>query len=369
MIDEVITSYVEGSHPRVTPRSGTSSNLWTALKTLYPISLTIDEAIEQAGGRTRPTSPASSSIEEIKADAQAAYDQREEDLGAEVLRELERRVLLSVLDRKWREHLYEMDYLREGIGLRAMAQRDPLVEYQREGFDMFSAMMDGIKEESVGFLFNLEVEVDEDGSVTAGPAPAPSATPADRERPRRPGRRRGVRRRTPARRLAAQGGAGRARVEQCRGERQERGQRQCRQGHRGQVRRRCPGEGSRPQGAGRADLQRARARLRDARGVDRRREHGQGDRQLGHGQAPAVAQQPQPWRRPGQQAQQQRQPQAQALGRHPPAPGSPRMSGAGGWSVCPALSRAAAACRSSGRGAPRGAGRSPGRGDRPAGWR
>ena len=78
------------------------------------------------------------------------------------MRELERRVLLSVLDRKWREHLYEMDYLREGIYLRAYSQRDPLVEYQREGFDMFAAMMDGIKEESVGFLFNLEVSVDEE---------------------------------------------------------------------------------------------------------------------------------------------------------------------------------------------------------------
>ena len=80
------------------------------------------------------------------------------------MRELERRVLLSVLDRKWREHLYEMDYLREGIYLRAYSQRDPLVEYQREGFEMFAAMMDSIKEESVGFLFNLEVSVeDEDG--------------------------------------------------------------------------------------------------------------------------------------------------------------------------------------------------------------
>ena len=73
------------------------------------------------------------------------------------MRELERRVLLSVLDRKWREHLYEMDYLREGIGLRAYSQRDPLVEYQREGFDLFGAMMDSIKEESVGYLFNVEV--------------------------------------------------------------------------------------------------------------------------------------------------------------------------------------------------------------------
>jgi preprotein translocase subunit SecA len=67
-----------------------------------------------------------------------------------------------VLDRKWREHLYEMDYLREGIYLRAYSQRDPLVEYQREGFDMFAAVMDGIKEEAVGFLFNLEVQVEDD---------------------------------------------------------------------------------------------------------------------------------------------------------------------------------------------------------------
>lgn len=95
----------------------------------------------------------------MKADAAAAYDRREEELGAEAMRELERRVILSVLDRKWREHLYEMDYLQEGIGLRAMAQRDPLIEYQREGFDMFSQMLEGIKEESVGYLFNLEVEV------------------------------------------------------------------------------------------------------------------------------------------------------------------------------------------------------------------
>ena len=74
------------------------------------------------------------------------------------MRQLERNVLLNVIDRKWREHLYEMDYLKEGIGLRAMAQRDPLVEYQREGYDMFIGMLDGLKEESVGFLFNVQVE-------------------------------------------------------------------------------------------------------------------------------------------------------------------------------------------------------------------
>lgn len=75
------------------------------------------------------------------------------------MRELERRVVLSVIDRRWRDHLYEMDYLKDGIGLRAMAQRDPLVEYQREGFVLYQNMMGAIREESVGFLYNLEVEV------------------------------------------------------------------------------------------------------------------------------------------------------------------------------------------------------------------
>ena len=82
-----------------------------------------------------------------------------------------------MLDRKWREHLYEMDYLQRGIGLRAMAQRDPLVEYQREGFDLFAAMMDGIKEESVGYLFHVEVQVEEQQQ------PAPSAVAPSQEMP------------------------------------------------------------------------------------------------------------------------------------------------------------------------------------------
>ena len=117
------------------------------------------------------------------------------EIGNEVMRELERRVVLSVLDRKWREHLYEMDYLREGIGLRAYSQRDPLVEYQREGFDMFTVMMDAIKEESVAYLFNLEVQVEEEPAAeeveglshlfdAKGAAPAISAPGLDQ--PKRP---------------------------------------------------------------------------------------------------------------------------------------------------------------------------------------
>jgi len=93
------------------------------------------------------------------------------------MRELERQVLMQVIDRKWREHLYEMDYLKEGIGLRAMAQRDPVIEYQREGFDMFQRMLEGIKEETVGHLFNVTVQVAEE----APPEEIVPATPQVRE--------------------------------------------------------------------------------------------------------------------------------------------------------------------------------------------
>jgi preprotein translocase subunit SecA len=157
MIDEVVAGYVTAATAEGFPEEWDLDKLWKAFKQLYPISISSDELIEEAGGQAGLT--AELLTEQIAADAQAAYVSREEELGAEVLRELERRVILSVLDRKWREHLYEMDYLQEGIGLRAMAQRDPLVEYQREGYDMFTAMLEGIKEESVGYLFNLEVEI------------------------------------------------------------------------------------------------------------------------------------------------------------------------------------------------------------------
>ena len=136
--------------------------LWQALKLVYPISFTPEELITRAGSRAAIDSDYLSA--QILEDATKAYEKRQSDLGGEVMRELERKVLLSVLDRKWREHLYEMDYLQEGIGLRAMAQRDPLVEYQREGYELFSAMMDGIKEELASLVFNVQVSVEGDGS-------------------------------------------------------------------------------------------------------------------------------------------------------------------------------------------------------------
>lgn len=158
-IDDVVTGFV-GSSLDEFSEEWDLEQLWTDLRQFWPVSLSWQDLVEEAGSQAALEK--SQLIELLKEDANAAYDRREEEVGEEVARELERRVLLSVLDRKWREHLYEMDYLREGIYLRAYSQRDPLVEYQREGFDMFAAMMDGIKEETVGFLFNLEVQVEED---------------------------------------------------------------------------------------------------------------------------------------------------------------------------------------------------------------
>ena len=157
-IDDVVRAYVVQATGEGYAGDWDLEQLWTALRTLYPVSITIGELLEEAGGEDAVTQEML--IRELTSDAQLAYDRREDALGAETVRELERRVVLSVLDRKWREHLYEMDYLQEGIGLRAMAQRDPLVEYQREGYSLFQAMTEAIKEESVGYLFNLEVEVE-----------------------------------------------------------------------------------------------------------------------------------------------------------------------------------------------------------------
>lgn len=140
--------------------------LWTELKTLYPVGVTIDEVVAEAAGRKGGIT-ADGLKREILSDAGIAYDNREKTLGTAATRELERRVVLQVLDRRWRDHLYEMDYLKDGIGLRAMAQRDPLIEYQREGYQMFQAMMGQIKEESVGYLYNLEVEVRRQGEGEA----------------------------------------------------------------------------------------------------------------------------------------------------------------------------------------------------------
>ena len=139
--------------------------LWTALASVYPVSITSADLIKEAGSLEGLDAEFLNA--RILEDAAEAYKKRESELSSDVMRELERKVLLSVLDRKWREHLYEMDYLQEGIGLRAMAQRDPLVEYQREGFELFAAMMDAIKEELASLVFNVQVEVEAGKKISA----------------------------------------------------------------------------------------------------------------------------------------------------------------------------------------------------------
>ncbi|MFY2788199.1 preprotein translocase subunit SecA [Rhodococcus sp. MALMAid1271] len=174
MITDVISAYVDGATAEGYVEDWDLEQLWTALKTLYPVGLDHKVLAAEDEDGVKGDLSRDELREALLEDARAAYVTREAEIdgiaGENGMRELERRVLLSVLDRKWREHLYEMDYLKEGIGLRAMAQRDPLVEYQREGYDMFQGMLEGLKEESVGFLFNLQVE--------ATPAPAGPAASA-----------------------------------------------------------------------------------------------------------------------------------------------------------------------------------------------
>ncbi|MCW1805245.1 preprotein translocase subunit SecA [Brachybacterium squillarum] len=159
VIGGIVTEHTKGSNPE----DFELDELWGALRSAYPISVTAEELIEEAGGKEDLT--AAMLREEILSDARLAYDRRADELGEAAVHQLQRRVLLSVMDRRWREHLYEMDYLKEGIGLRAMAQRDPLVEYEREGHLMFNEMMEGIKEDAVGYLFNLEVQVQQASPV------------------------------------------------------------------------------------------------------------------------------------------------------------------------------------------------------------
>jgi len=157
-MQDTLAAYVDAATADGYAEDWDLETLWNHLKVIYPISFVPADLDAELGGRV------GLDVELLKHrvldDLAKAYADRESALSSEVTRELERKVLLSVLDRKWREHLYEMDYLQEGIGLRAMAQRDPLVEYQREGYELFAAMMDAIKEEIAGFLFNVEVTVE-----------------------------------------------------------------------------------------------------------------------------------------------------------------------------------------------------------------
>ncbi|MCO1654702.1 preprotein translocase subunit SecA [Pseudonocardia humida] len=184
MIEDVVTAYVDGATSEGYAEDWDLEKLWTALGTLYPVGIRWQQLAGDDDGDLSDGELTGEVLHDaILADMREAYARREAEIdeliGAQGgMRELERQVLLQVMDRKWREHLYEMDYLKEGIGLRAMAQRDPLIEYQREGYDMFTAMLEGIKEETVGHMFNVRVQPAQPAAPAEGAAPAaaPAAT-------------------------------------------------------------------------------------------------------------------------------------------------------------------------------------------------
>ena len=159
MIESTITAYVDAETAEGYVEDWNLEELWHALESLYGPSVTPQELID-GDEYGRPGELTSAQLRQaLLDDANALYDNLEENIsaigGEEQMRNLERMVILPIIDTKWREHLYEMDYLKEGIGLRAMAQRDPLVEYQKEGGDMFNAMNEAIQEETVRQLFAM----------------------------------------------------------------------------------------------------------------------------------------------------------------------------------------------------------------------
>nr|WP_282101782.1 preprotein translocase subunit SecA [Corynebacterium callunae] len=159
MIEETVGAYVDGATAHGYVEDWDLDKLWNALDALYSPSITWQSLVESDEYGKPGELSAQDLRQALVADAQSEYAKLEEAVsaigGEAQMRNIERMVLMPVIDTKWREHLYEMDYLKEGIGLRAMAQRDPLVEYQKEGGDMFNGMKDGIKEETVRQLFLL----------------------------------------------------------------------------------------------------------------------------------------------------------------------------------------------------------------------
>ncbi|AOX06099.1 preprotein translocase subunit SecA [Corynebacterium sp. NML98-0116] len=171
MISSTVGAYVDGATVEGYVEDWDLQELWHALESLYGPSKTAQELIDGDEYGKPGELTAEQLREALIDDAQAQYDQLEANVaeigGEEQMRNVERMVILPIIDTKWREHLYEMDYLKEGIGLRAMAQRDPLVEYQKEGGDMFNAMNEAIQEETVRQLFMMRKQFESAQEETA----------------------------------------------------------------------------------------------------------------------------------------------------------------------------------------------------------
>ncbi|MFH0412123.1 preprotein translocase subunit SecA [Corynebacterium sp. L4756] len=170
MISDTVTAYVAGATATGYVEDWDLDQLWNALDVLYGPSVDAQELIDGSEYGVPGELTAEQLTQALVDDALAQYDDLEEKIseigGEKQMRDTERMVILPVIDNKWREHLYEMDYLKEGIGLRAMAQRDPLVEYQKEGGDMFNAMNEGVKEETVRQLFMLRKQMNQQQEET-----------------------------------------------------------------------------------------------------------------------------------------------------------------------------------------------------------
>src|SRR5947209_4026330 len=143
---------VETWCPTEFPEEWDLEELHTQIESTFPTRITLEQL---------DLPDRESVVQVLTDDAVELYEQKEQTIGSDSLREIERRVMLSVIDQHWPEHLYEMDYLREGINLRAMGQKDPLAEWQREGFDMFSAMMAGVQDNFVRYVSHLQVVAEE----------------------------------------------------------------------------------------------------------------------------------------------------------------------------------------------------------------
>ena len=153
-VDSLIASYCVSEADDEWDLDGLTRELATYWPTTVAVSL-----LEQA-------SSTDNIYDLVMADAAVFYKQREEQLGETVMREIERQVMLRIIDQRWREHLEEMDYLQEGINLRAMGQKDPLTEWQREGYDMFGSLMKGIAQDFVKYVMHVEVVSDDAAGTT-----------------------------------------------------------------------------------------------------------------------------------------------------------------------------------------------------------
>jgi len=150
-IDEVMDDTIrEAVSDETPPEDWDWEDIHRRLSLVFPIELTPEQLADDVW-------EVADLVERVTENAQAVYTGRTEELGGNLLRKLERTVILSIVDNKWREHLAEMDYLRSGIGLRAMGQRDPLTEYQREAYDMFADTVVRVKHDSVRYLYNAQV--------------------------------------------------------------------------------------------------------------------------------------------------------------------------------------------------------------------